>query len=395
MCSTCWPCLDAMRRRRRRRCGSRWLASIRRCGRSVSRACRPSCSDWWMARWRPSAYGCCMPSTVPIMAPKGCGVCCWQSSAICAWCLSCWRGNWRACVRPARCLMPHANRLRFSPRTSMRRWPIAWVSGSSSGSSKISPSATCTPRYTSASLGCSTSAAATARNSSASRSMCCTVRWMPPAFALSWLAVRSTSIRSGRKCSASRWSFPISMTFAPCAYWSTTWPIAMAHSAWCIRCGRICPANSTTTSHDPRATTTVRCIRQWSDRAARRWKCRSARTRCIAPTSWVWRHTGATRRAAAATASSRRKLHGCAVCSSRARTVTAIWPRSCRPSCWKTASTYSRPRAKWWICRTAPPCSTLPITCIRKWVTAAAALRSTAASCRLLSSRIAAIAWKC
>jgi hypothetical protein len=58
------------------------------------------------------------------------------------------------------------------------------------------------------------------------------------------------------------------------------------------------------------------------------------------------------------------------------------WRARWMPSWSRIASTCSPPRARWWTCRRAPRRWILPTTCTRWWATAAAAPRSTAASCR-------------
>jgi GTP pyrophosphokinase len=69
----------------------------------------------------------------------------------------------------------------------------------------------------------------------------------------------STSIASGRRCSASRRASNRSTTSAPFASWWTRSRIATPRWALFTSCGRRCRRNSTTTSPSPRPTITARC----------------------------------------------------------------------------------------------------------------------------------------
>src|SRR3546814_603041 len=105
-----------------------------------------------------------MPDGTPLaVAAKACAGCCWPSSATCAWCRSCWRGNWRACAPRTPCPKASAAPWPSSPATSTRRWPTASASGNSSGNSRTWPSATSSRTRTAGSPACSTKSAATGR----------------------------------------------------------------------------------------------------------------------------------------------------------------------------------------------------------------------------------------
>jgi GTP pyrophosphokinase len=57
------------------------------------------------------------------LQPRACAGCCWPSCATCAWCPSCWRGNWRGCARPGR--LPAAERRALAQLTRDIHAPLA------------------------------------------------------------------------------------------------------------------------------------------------------------------------------------------------------------------------------------------------------------------------------
>ncbi len=114
----------------------------------------------------------------------------------------------------------------------------------------------------------------------------------------------STSTRSTRRCARGATSRP-STTSPRCASSSTRSRTATRRWAWCTPCGSRSRAASKTTSRCPSPTCTSRCTRRWWARAASRSRCRSAPGRCTAPASTASPRTGATKKAARRTTSSR------------------------------------------------------------------------------------------
>ena len=126
---------------------------------------------------------------------------------------------------------------------------------------------------------------------------------------------------------------------------------ATQRSASCIRCGNSFPASSTITSRRRNTTSIARSTPPCSVPEARRWRSRSARTKCTPTPSAAWPLIGATRKAAAATRRTSARSISCVRCSPPKRRIRhTTFSTACARSSFRTASTCFRPRERSSMC---------------------------------------------
>ena len=187
-------------------------------------------------------------------AAKACAGCCLPWSTTCAWCRSCWPGNWRGCAPPAK--LPAADRRALAAADP--RHPRAAGQPPGHLAAEVGAGRPGLPLPGAGNLPAHRPPAG--RKAHRPRTLhrggedhAARRRWPSRASPPRSAAARSTSTASGGRCRRSRCRWTNSTTCARCGCWWRTSPPATPRWAWCMRCGCRCPASSTTTSPGPSA----------------------------------------------------------------------------------------------------------------------------------------------